>query len=217
MSTDQLAKRALSLLKDSGKDRVVITIAGIPGSGKSTTAAKVASALNALSPGIAAVVGMDGFHYTRAQLDKFEDPAKAHKFRGAAFTFDAEKVVDLASRLHNSSESCPVPTFDHAKKDPVENGLVIEPTVKIILFEGLYLHLDISPWSQIMHYSDDSWFVEIEKSVARDRLAKRHVQSGICDTLEQGYERADFNDLPNGDFIIEHNQAPNLYISGSAK
>lgn len=205
------------MLKDSGKDRIVVTIAGIPGSGKSTAAANVAAALNAISPGIAAVVGMDGFHYSRAQLDKFNDPVSAHKFRGAAFTFDAEKVVELARSLHDSSRPIPVPSFDHAKKDPVKDGIVIDPKAKIIIFEGLYLHLDVSPWSELMSYSDDSWFVEIDKSVARDRLARRHVTSGICDTLEQGYERADFNDLPNGEFIIEHNQASKLYISGSAK
>ncbi len=36
---------------------------------------------------------MDGFHYTRAQLDAMQDPAYAHARRGAPFTFDADTFV----------------------------------------------------------------------------------------------------------------------------
>lgn len=50
---------------------------------------------------------------------------------------------------------------------------------------------------------DESWFVEVEESVARERLAGRHVEAGIVTTLEDGYKRADDNDLPNGREIMK--------------
>ena len=63
------------------------------GSGKSTLAKRLEGRINGLpslpSP-ICKAVGMDGYHYTRQQLDAFEDPVMAHKRRGAHFTFDAE-------------------------------------------------------------------------------------------------------------------------------
>lgn len=91
--------------------RLLISVSGIPGSGKSLLAARIVRRVNALSlassgankssgarieeegaegSGPAIVVGMDGWHYSRAKLDTFEDPKRAHDRRGAAFTFDAE-------------------------------------------------------------------------------------------------------------------------------
>ncbi len=53
---------------DDGGRRVLIGIAGVPGSGKSTVAAAAAARL--VARGVAAVaLPMDGFHYSRAQLD----------------------------------------------------------------------------------------------------------------------------------------------------
>ena len=43
--------------------RLVVAIAGPPGSGKSTTAELLAEALNTGAPGLAAVLPMDGYHY----------------------------------------------------------------------------------------------------------------------------------------------------------
>jgi pantothenate kinase len=46
----------------------------------------------------AAVVSMDGYHYYKHQLDKFEDPKEAHARRGAAFTFNADRFVKDVKR-----------------------------------------------------------------------------------------------------------------------
>jgi hypothetical protein len=48
--------------------------------------------------------------------------------------------------------------------------------------------------------------------LARNRLAIRHLEAGIVQTLQEGYERADFNDLPNGEFILTHLIPPTLHI-----
>ncbi|VVT54039.1 uncharacterized protein SAPINGB_P003876 [Magnusiomyces paraingens] len=66
------------------------------------------------SVGFAATVTMDGYHLTRAQLDKFPNPAEAHARRGSPWTFDAQGVVDMArtlrascvSRFTNTDEYC---------------------------------------------------------------------------------------------------------------
>lgn len=51
---------------------------------------------------------------------------------------------------------------------------------------------------------DERWFVEVDEDVARERLARRHVKAGICDSYEKGIERAEKNDLLNGRFVIEN-------------
>jgi pantothenate kinase len=83
---------------------------------------------------------MDGFHYTRAQLDAMPDPATAHARRGAEFTFDGERFLGLVRRLKEPlSETTPTvfaPSFDHAVKDPKEGDIAVERTQRIVVLEG---------------------------------------------------------------------------------
>lgn len=84
---------------------------------------------------------MDGFHYTRAQLDTFPNPADAHYRRGAVDTFDADAWCALVKRLRRmgKDEVVSVPGFDHAVKDPEEGKLQVRGDSKIILLEGNYI------------------------------------------------------------------------------
>ena len=92
---------------------------------------------------------MDGFHYTRAQLDAMPDPATAHARRGAEFTFDGEAFYQLVKRLKEplTADSPPVlaPSFDHAVKDPRADDIVVERTQRIVVLEGNCMSLSICP------------------------------------------------------------------------
>ena len=83
---------------------------------------------------------MDGYHYTRAQLDAMPDPATAHARRGAEFTFDGEGFLALVKRLKEpvTAETTTIfaPSFDHAIKDPKENDIPVERTHRIVVLEG---------------------------------------------------------------------------------
>lgn len=210
VSVAELADRAENAV--NGKERVLISLAGIPGSGKSTTAALVTDELN--KRGIPAeVVGMDGFHYTRKELAKRIGEEKAIKYRGAPYTFDAAGVVDLARHLVRPGQPVKFPTFDHAVKDPVLDGGEVAPNTRVVILEGNYVHLDEPEWKDIMKLATDTWFVDVDKAVARARLAKRHVESGIVGNLAAGEARADSNDLVNGDYINAHSAPANLVIN----
>ncbi len=70
-------------------------IAGVPASGKSTLSKLLLDKTNELwrkqgprtdnnySDDVVVLVGLDGWHLTRAQLDAFPDPKHAHDRRGA--------------------------------------------------------------------------------------------------------------------------------------
>lgn len=160
---------------------------------------------------------MDGYHLTRAHLSTLPDPATAHTRRGAEFTFDGPSFYALLRALREQeplvlsdadgdtrakTKTIYAPSFDHAKKDPVENDIPIEPTHRIVVFEGNYVALDKKPWSDAAALMDEIWFVEVDRAVARKRLAKRHVAAGIAKDEEEGDRRAVENDLPNGDEIV---------------
>ena len=187
--------------------------------GKTTLAAKVATHLNEIhaqkNPGlagstsIATFLPMDGYHLTRAQLSAMPDPHTAHARRGAAFTFDAPAFLQLVKKLREPI--CPetgtihAPSFDHAVKDPVADDIPIAASSRIIVMEGNYLSLGsgAAEWKEAAGLMDELWFVEVEEAVARKRLMKRHIASGIAANEEEGGRRADENDLVNGREIVE--------------
>ncbi|KAK3296801.1 P-loop containing nucleoside triphosphate hydrolase protein [Chaetomium fimeti] len=196
-------------LETPSDTRFLIAIAGIPGSGKTTLSKRLTAALNARhaaqspnNPPVAAFLPMDGYHYTRAQLDAMPDPATAHARRGAEFTFDGEGFVQLVQRLKEpltaDSTTIFAPSFDHATKDPKENDIAIEPTHRIVVFEGNYLLLPHPPWSRAHPHFHLKIFVSVPSAIARQRLAARHVAAGLAPTLAEGDRRAVENDLPNG-------------------
>jgi pantothenate kinase len=79
----------------------------------------------------------------------------------------------------DATEVLYAPSFSHSLKDPIENDIPIQPRHKIVILEGLYLHLKIDPWSQLEHFFDERWFLDIDMAVAAERLAKRHVETGV--------------------------------------
>lgn len=208
---------------------LVIGVAGIPGSGKSTTqrlynkiltqkgkttfSQIITNRINARalssdpsSPPPATFVPMDGFHLTRAALSAMPDPGNAHFRRGAAFTFDAPKfhaLVQSLSKTPISSEPILAPSFDHALKDPRDDDIVVKPEHRVVVLEGNYLALDQDVWRDAAKFLDEVWFVEVDFEVARKRLRERHVRAGIVKDLEEGDRRAMESDLVNGKEIVD--------------
>lgn len=200
-----------TLCDDKNQHRVVVALAGPPGSGKSTIAATVVQRLNSISQGpFAAAVPMDGFHLSRAELDQLPNREEAYARRGASWTFDAAGVIHLITTLSNSRTSKSAtpavilaPSFDHAAKDPLKDGIVLSPDITFIILEGNYLLLDEEPWSGIARLVDDTWFVDVLPELARERIAKRHLLSGIESNWEDAVKRAEGNDLLNGVVVRE--------------
>lgn len=148
---------------------------------------------------------MDGYHYTRAELSQMPNAKEAHARRGAAFTFDADKFLDLIIDLKQPLPGPTIlaPTFDHRRKDPVHADMMITEQTKIVVVEGNYVALDEDLWRDSRKLMDEVWFVEVDEDVARKRLAARHLRSGIVKTIEDGDKRAVENDLVNGREILD--------------
>ncbi|KAJ3328567.1 hypothetical protein HDU76_009721 [Blyttiomyces sp. JEL0837] len=189
----------------------------MPGAGKTTVAEEVCERVNRMNrenvqdqgtntADVAIVLPMDGFHYTRAQLDKMENPEEAHRRRGAPFTFDAEGLLNLVKKLQDPVESRnPIyaPSFDHSIGDPIENDICILPSHNLIILEGLYLHLTTPPpWSELPQYFNQKWFINVQREEAISRLVKRHVDTGVAKSIEEARDRVLGSDLVNGDFLV---------------
>lgn len=167
----------------------------------------------------AVCIPMDGYHLSRAQLATMPDPATAIHRRGAAFTFDAEAFYRLVRSLRESltadSPTVYAPSFDHAIKDPVANDIPILPKSKVVIFEGLYLSLSHPPWSLAASLMDESWFIHVDREIARARLVKRHVASGIAPDVAAAEYRISSTDFLNADDIMDNRLPVQELLHGS--
>lgn len=140
-----------------------------------------------------------------------DDPERAHFCRGAHWTFAPAALATLIRACKadvgtdGKGATLYAASFDHAKKDPVDDDIPILPIHRVLVFEGNYLALSGPPeWANVSGLFDERWFVKVDEDVARNRLARRHVKAGICKTLEEGLDRAERNDLVNGRYLADH-------------
>lgn len=174
----------------------LVGIAGPPGGGKSTTVER----LRALVPN-SVVVPMDGYHFTKEQLRSFPDPDAALARRGAHWTFDSESFVAALTTLRETGIGS-FPSFMHGVGDPVDDNIAVSSGEhKVVLIEGNYLLLDISPWDKIKGLLDHTYFIDCPLEVVEQRILKRHMQVN-GNTAERALERVTVNDSPNAQLVL---------------
>ncbi len=157
----------------AGGQRRLLGLVGAPGSGKSTLAQAL---LEALPPGRAQVVPMDGFHLANVELRRL---ARADR-KGAPDTFDSAGYVALLRRLRDQREGEIVyaPEFRREIEEPVAGAIAVLPETQLVITEGNYLLLDEGPWAGAAPLLDEVWYVDVDDDLRRERLVRRHEQFG---------------------------------------
>ena len=190
-------ERLLGLLA-SGKPRILVALAGLPGAGKSTWAARWAEGVDRrVGAGQLQVLGMDGFHLPRAALARMPDPALALARRGAPWTFDAAALRERLLALRDGSQAVSWPDFQHDVGDPVEGVFVVPPATRLVLVEGLYL---LHQGWELEGVFDERWFLDVAPVVARGRLVERHQRAWGISGVE-AEARIDVNDGLNSALV----------------
>lgn len=165
---------------------------------------------------ISIVISLDGWHYPRSVLDRFEDPVEAHRRRGSPKTFDSRGYLNFLRSLLKSTDGSSLiraPSFSHSLKDPIPDSISISPHQRIIILEGLYTLLEDSPdWKSASSLIHLPVLIEIDPDRSKRRLINRHVLSGICQDADQASQRVDFNDHPNGEYLLSHSRKPEIII-----
>lgn len=200
--------------------RYVVGIAGCPGSGKSTLSRRLCTKINTkfsesgpqgADNNVAVVVPMDGFHLTRKQLDATQQPALAHKRRGAHWTFDAEGFVASVASVRSPGSAAAFPSFDHAVGDPVPGAIRVEAHHQVVIVEGLYLFLDAPPWNQLMPLFDKKCFIKCPIGLAMHRVMHRKTHTlGTPEAVAE--EQVAFNDKKNAITVWKSRNRADFFI-----
>lgn len=127
---EDLVRRARDLVSASG--RAILGICGAPGSGKTTFAEALVSALarpEHLGPDGVSHVPMDGFHLADVELRRLG--RLDHK--GAAETFDAAGYTALLSRLRGESDEIVyAPAFERDLEQPLAGAIAVGSSVRLV-------------------------------------------------------------------------------------
>jgi len=184
-----LAAQIDAATRDRG--RIMVAVAGPPGSGKSTVAEALAGAVAAP----AQVVPMDGFHLEN-------DVLRARGLlprKGAPETFDCPGLLALLRRIRQGG-AVPYPTFDRVADRTLPEGGRLREETKVVLVEGNYLLLDAPCWREIAQLWDVTIWLEVPHEELEARLTQRWLDHGL--SREQAGIRARGNDMVNADRVI---------------
>lgn len=192
----RLVPHILDMESAAGGARIAIGMAGGPGTGKSTLAAELVTMLNAVRPGSAALVPMDGFHMKHAKIEAMGQT----DYKGAPHTFEGAAFVSFLHHLKHASAVVSGPGYSRKIEDTVDDAFAVQPEVKVLVVEGNYLLLTDGPWTGVRSLLDYAVFVHVPRDIVEARLMKRHGEEGLF-SEERNRAHIARNDLPNYDLV----------------
>jgi pantothenate kinase len=77
------------------------------------------------------------------------------------------------------------------------DDILIHPHHRIVIIEGLYVFLAIEPWVTAANLLDERWLIMVDPEKGKERLCRRHVETGVAVDWEDAVWRADNNDIPS--------------------
>jgi pantothenate kinase len=193
-----LAVHLLTTREEIG--RLMVAVAGPPGSGKSAFAAILAETLTALTDGSsAAVIGLDGWHLPNEVLDSrlVEWQGKLIPLRrrkGSPESFDISAALMCLKDIRATGRG-EFPVYSRALHAPVPGAGRVTPDQRVVIVEGNYLLMEEEGWRSISLLFDLSIYLNTPLEGILAGLEARHRRGGK--TAEEIERQIREVDVPN--------------------
>jgi pantothenate kinase len=191
---------ATVLLSMSGSaPRLMVAVAGPPGSGKTAFATILVAVANAEADDqLGVLVGLDGWHYPNAYLATHfiqwsGERVALRDIKGAPETFDADAAYHCLSQIRGGGQVS-FPVYSRRSHQPIAGGIVAS-SHRLVVAEGNYLLLGEDPWSRFRQLFDVRVFISASPETLVESLRERHLRVGK--TLAETERQIGLVDLPN--------------------
>ncbi len=202
---DEAGLLAVIMARASGRDRLIVGIAGAPGSGKSTLAERLRERIEASGESVA-VIPMDGFHFD----DRVLSARGLLPRKGAPETFDVAGFRHLLMRLRAREAEVAVPVFDRSIEISRAGAAIVPDETQILLVEGNYLLLDETPWNGLAGAFDMTVWLDVPVDELERRLVQRWLDHGFAP--DEAREKALSNDIPNARRTVARSRAADFTL-----
>jgi pantothenate kinase len=175
--------------------RMLVAIAGPPGSGKMTLAGELARRLRDQRT-TAEVVPQDGFLLDNTVLDA----AGLRGRKGAPETLDAAGYLHLIARLRDG-EGVVAPLYDRARDIAIAGALIVPSSTRVVICTGPYLLFAEAPWHALAPMWDVTAQMQADLADLRARLIQRGLDHGLSRAASA--RRVETNDILNARRVQE--------------
>jgi pantothenate kinase len=132
--------------------------------------------------------------------------------KGAPRTFDVDGYVSALQRLRDDPErTLYVPGFERDLEQPIAAAIAIPPSARVVVTEGNYLLLPDGGWERVRLLLAETWFVEVDDNVRRDRLVRRHEEFGK--SAEAARAWVESVDEPNAALVASTREDADLIVN----
>lgn len=207
-----LLSHLIKMREDKG-GRLVVFLAGSPGTGKTTLSLFLEELFDKLGSSYTfQSVSMDGFHHYNDYLDshsisKNGEEVVLRKLKGIPESFNFHQLKSKLKELRQK-EVVAWPTYDRALHNVSEETISVDGD--IILVEGNYLLLKQEPWKELKEFSDYSVMIDTDLKFIEDRLVSRKQRGGS--TLEESELHYQQIDKVNAELVLQKSEPGDLTL-----